>query len=340
MRAAVAGAGIGGLTLALALHARGIEAVICEREGMSSCEPTRFALLATAVPSERGAPEWVADRVAFLIGAEFRGDADTAVALVSRIEAFSRSPERFAREYREREEALGRQVATARLLHPLIEPGPLLLTELVEKGIALNVPGNRADIFAAKAARAHAALRGSRVVEEVDLTFAVATVLAPRAMSVPDEPEPSDDPESPPMPPSPGEGEEERRESAGRGVEEGEGGPGEMEAEGMAGDASGSPDADESRLYEGIDFDAPLPKLAEFFAEEIRKRAGTAPFEAIGEPFSGDWQSEEICSANTPDLLAAVANALDQLRRGGPRWTIEENLANALARAKAQGSVS
>ena len=53
-----------------------------------------------------------------------------------------------------------------------------------------------------------------------------------------------------------------------------------------------------------------------------------------------DWQSEEICSANTPDLLAAAQNALDQLRRGGPRWTIEEALANALARAKAQGSVS
>ena len=81
-------------------------------------------------------------------------------------------------------------------------------------------------------------------------------------------------------------------------------------------------------------------RRAALFAEEIRKRAGTAPFEAIGEPFSGDWQSEEICSANTPDLLAAVANALDQLRRGGPRWTIEESPANALARAKAQGSVS
>ena len=62
--------------------------------------------------------------------------------------------------------------------------------------------------------------------------------------------------------------------------------------------------------------------------------------DAIGDPFSGDWQSEEICSANTPDLLAAVQDALEQLRRGGPRWTIEESLANALARAKAQGSMS
>jgi hypothetical protein len=95
----------------------------------------------------------------------------------------------------------------------------------------------------------------------------------------------------------------------------------------------------ESRRY-AINISAPSSELAEFFAEEIRKRAGTAPFEAIGDPFSGDWHSEEICSVNTPDLLAAVTDALDQLRRGGPRWTIEEGLANALARANAQGDLS
>jgi hypothetical protein len=95
----------------------------------------------------------------------------------------------------------------------------------------------------------------------------------------------------------------------------------------------------QSQRY-AINISAPSAELAKFFAEEIRKRAGTAAFDVIGEPFSDDWQSEEICSANTPDLLAAVANALDQLRRGGPHWTIEESLANALARAKAQGSVS
>ena len=94
----------------------------------------------------------------------------------------------------------------------------------------------------------------------------------------------------------------------------------------------------QSQRY-AINISAPSPELAEFFAEEIRKRAGAAPFEAIGEPFSGDWQSEEICSANAPDLLAAVASALEQLRRGGPRWTIEESLANAIARAKAHGSI-
>jgi hypothetical protein len=93
----------------------------------------------------------------------------------------------------------------------------------------------------------------------------------------------------------------------------------------------------QSQRY-AINISAPSPELAEFFAEEIRKRVGTACFEAIGDPFSSDWQSEEICPANTPALLVAVATALDELRRGGPRWTIEENLANALARAKAQGN--
>src|SRR5688572_4532978 len=95
----------------------------------------------------------------------------------------------------------------------------------------------------------------------------------------------------------------------------------------------------ESRRY-ATNISAPTAELAEFFAEEIRKRAGTTPFEAIGEPFSADWQSEESCSANAPDLLAAVQSALDELRRGGPRWTIEEGLASALARAKAQASLS
>jgi hypothetical protein len=93
----------------------------------------------------------------------------------------------------------------------------------------------------------------------------------------------------------------------------------------------------QSQRY-AINISAPSPELAEFFGEEIRKRVGTASFEAIGDPFSGDWQSEEICPASTPALLVAVANALEELRRGGPRWTIEENLANALARAKAQGN--
>ena len=65
----------------------------------------------------------------------------------------------------------------------------------------------------------------------------------------------------------------------------------------------------QSQRY-AINVSAPSAELAEFFAEEIRKRAGAAPFEAIGEPFSGDWHSEESCSANTLKSYIGV----------GPAW--------------------
>jgi hypothetical protein len=41
----------------------------------------------------------------------------------------------------------------------------------------------------------------------------------------------------------------------------------------------------QSQRY-AINISAPSAQLAEFFAEEIRKRAGAGSFEAIGEPFS------------------------------------------------------
>jgi len=244
------------------------ESIICEREGISSCEPSRFVLLATMVPSERSMPEWAADKVGFLIGSDMRADADAVHALIARLDAFSRAPASFDDGYREREEMLARQVAQARLLHPLIVPGTMVLTEIAEWALKLNVPGNRADIFAAKAARAHAALRGVRMIEEADLKFAIATVLAPRASNVPEESPSSQSPEKSPVPPSPDDGEQERqgeRQSAG---EDQEGGEAREEEE--SGGEGREGDRGDERVYDAIDFNAPLPELAEFFAESRR----------------------------------------------------------------------
>jgi hypothetical protein len=55
----------------------------------------------------------------------------------------------------------------------------------------------------------------------------------------------------------------------------------------------------QSQRY-AINIGAPSAELAEFFAEEIRKKAGAAPFEAIREPFSGDWQSEQTAPQIPP----------------------------------------
>jgi magnesium chelatase subunit D len=192
---------------------------------------------------------------------------------------------------------------TARLLHPLIEPGVLALTEIAGRSLALGVAGNRADIFAAKAARAHAALRGSRIVEEADLTFAIATVLAPRAGNVPEEPEPSRDPESTPMPPSPGNEGEEREEGAEGGVENEERAS-DGEDTGGSGDAPGTSNDDE-RLYEGIDFDAPLPKLAEFFADA--RRSGTTGSRGIAEQWRRGRHTRSVIAEHRGKTIAVGA---------------------------------
>lgn len=246
--------------------------LLCEREGVSACNASRFVLLATVVPTERELPVWIADKVAFLIAEERQPDADTARRVLARLDAYTRWPEQFVAEYRERELELAAQVTTARMIHSLIPVDSDVAQQLVEAAIQLNVPGNRADIFAAKAARAHAALRGSRRIEEVDIKFAIATVLRPRLQNIPDESQQSEQEGKAPETPSEG-GDADRhhdreRESGGERSESG------SAPEGM--EERGVPDAKTGgeRMYEALDFNGMLPDLQEFFA---LNRSNTTP---------------------------------------------------------------
>ncbi len=242
--------------------------VICEREGLSACHSARFTLLATVVPSERDLPVWMADKIAFLIGEENPFSSDTLLLLLSRLDWYLRDPRDFYERYREREEELAGQVATARLLHPFVQPGREVLAELATRALRLNISGNRADLFAAKAARAHAALRGSRAIEEADIQFAIATVLAPRAENVPDETRQSDEPDD-----RPGQSQADReQEPIGR---NGGGGGGDADS-GESGEENRQEDAERSgrggreQVYEPLDFNAGLPSLGEFFKNSGR----------------------------------------------------------------------
>lgn len=247
------------------------EAVICEREGLSTCDPSRFILLATVVPSERDLPVWLADKIGLLIGHEQRLATESAAELLRRVQAFAGDPHEFYRQYLERERAMAEQVATARLLHGLIQADAEVMARLVAAALKLNVPGNRADIFAAKAARAHAALRGSRTIEAADIEFAIAAVLAPRAENVPDETRSSDD----------------ENGSAERSMERGadpspSSAPAGDEADpddrdgGEGDDDSGRhhQSAPDEQVYEPLDFNALLPELENFLKGP---RSHTAP---------------------------------------------------------------
>ncbi|MDB5035715.1 MAG: magnesium chelatase ATPase subunit [Chlorobi bacterium] len=242
------------------------EFLLCEREGFSERERSRFVLLATAAPSERELPAWAVDKVGFLVAEEQRISPDAVRLLISRIGDYDRDPAALYDRWRQREESLARQVTSARLLHPFIALTAANLVAIATESLRLNVAGNRADIFAAKAARAHAALRGSRNVDDVDIKFAIATVLLPRSENVPDESRGSDErsgsPETPSQEPQASETPSPETTSP------------ETQSEGTGSEERSEPGEGESgggeRVYEPLDFTRELPRLGEFFSSTRR----------------------------------------------------------------------
>ncbi|SDW07035.1 magnesium chelatase subunit D [Roseicitreum antarcticum] len=90
--------------------------------------------------------------------------------------------------------------ARARLAGVALPDGAV--EDLTLVAVQLGIPSLRAPLLALRAARAHAALMGNRVVGPDDLAAAVQLVFTPRATRVPETPEEDDQPEDPPEQPA------------------------------------------------------------------------------------------------------------------------------------------
>ncbi len=285
---------------------------ICEREGVSRCDPARFVLLATSVPNEREIPIEVADKVAFLLGEERTLSIDGVRILLRRLDRHARDPVGFAREHRVMELRLAEQVATARLLHQMIPVEMNTMGTILTEAAKLNVSGNRAEVFAARSARAHAALRGAREIGEEEIRFAIATVLAPRAQNVPDESAPS--PEEQPSDGGPGNGEERpaeqpREDAAGAGADGRAGGDDQIDA-GGAGEGNASGEGGD-RVLDPVDFNAPLIDLDQFFSHGRSAGPGSR-----GE--AGEWARGRHVRSTEDDLRGKRIAVGPTLRAAAP----------------------
>jgi magnesium chelatase subunit D len=161
-----------------------------EREGASARHAARFTLLGTYDPSDGEAAKSLLDRVAFVIACPSRSDAGPR-AEVMRAAGQAGDPLEIAM-YRG-------LVEDARERLPGVTIDDDALETLSKTALELGVEGNRADVFAVKAALAAAALGGRDGVVRDDVIEAARLVLLPRATRAPQPPE--EPQEAQPQPP-------------------------------------------------------------------------------------------------------------------------------------------
>jgi magnesium chelatase subunit D len=156
-----------------------------EREGLSATHDADFIFVGTYNPDEGEQSLLLRDRVGLIVDASEECSADEKAEIIARAFRFDRNPFSFADDFASQTASLKGGIEEGRGRLPRVRVSKKRVRQIAQIAISLGVEGNRADVFALKAARANAALAGRDSVTEDDVVAAIQLVLVPRATKLP-----------------------------------------------------------------------------------------------------------------------------------------------------------